>query len=733
MAVMEGPLSKWTNVMKGWQYRWFVLDDSAGLLSYYTSKEKMVRGARRGCVRLKGAVVGIDDDDDSTFTITVDAKTFHFQAHDPDEREKWIRGLEDTIVRHTPSIRRWDPSKPAPTMADFDKKLTESDVYLQLLIEQTSALEKHTGSTEDVADRQRCQEVINNVNSVLESIKHSIVLLQIAKNTAFPVNGVYHPCNAIPEGTSSSASSLGGNVGGVPCPLVPPDNVVPETSYSSSEDEDFFDADDFPGATPSQSPSGPRLFEDAVESIPGRSGTSESVTSPSSASNDPASQVPLLDPPASSASTETSPSDGTSRVVPTQSPSTPAVSSPNRKASVGGALEQANLTSEPSMDYDLMYEDDDDPELGSMEGHGSVIHHLLSQVKIGMDLTKVVLPTFILERRSLLEMYADFFAHPDLFCSIADMQTPQDRMVQVVKWYVSAFHAGRKSEVARKPYNPILGEVFRCYWDVPGTTTTGVDAQDGPIPWAKNNQLCFVAEQVSHHPPISAFYAEHKAKRISFCGHIWTKSKFLGLSICVNNIGQGCVSLMEHDEEYILNFPSGYGRSILTVPWVELGGTCQITCNKTGYSANVEFLTKPFYGGKKHRISAEVLSPGEKKPIVTVEGEWNGVMTAKCREGEPKPFVDTQTMGTVKKNVKSIAQQAPNESRFMWKEVTAGLKFNQIDQATAAKCSLEQKQRDEAKYRKENNIAWETKLFDLIGDNWIYKKPLLKRISQRND
>ena len=34
--VVEGPLSKWTNVMNGWQYRWFVLDQSAGLLSYYT-------------------------------------------------------------------------------------------------------------------------------------------------------------------------------------------------------------------------------------------------------------------------------------------------------------------------------------------------------------------------------------------------------------------------------------------------------------------------------------------------------------------------------------------------------------------------------------------------------------------------------------------------------------------------------------------------------------------------
>lgn len=35
-GTMEGTLSKWTNVMKGWQYRFFVLDENAGLLSYYT-------------------------------------------------------------------------------------------------------------------------------------------------------------------------------------------------------------------------------------------------------------------------------------------------------------------------------------------------------------------------------------------------------------------------------------------------------------------------------------------------------------------------------------------------------------------------------------------------------------------------------------------------------------------------------------------------------------------------
>lgn len=93
--------------------------------------------------------------------------------------------------------------------------------------------------------------------------------------------------------------------------------------------------------------------------------------------------------------------------------------------------------------FAAIYEDESDNDL-SMESHGSVVTHLLSQVKIGMDLTKVVLPTFILERRSLLEMYADYFAHPDLFIRIADLKDPRDRMVQVVRWYLSAYHAGRK-------------------------------------------------------------------------------------------------------------------------------------------------------------------------------------------------------------------------------------------------------------------------------------------------
>ena len=34
--LFEGSLSKWTNVIQGWQYRFFVLDPTQGMLIYYT-------------------------------------------------------------------------------------------------------------------------------------------------------------------------------------------------------------------------------------------------------------------------------------------------------------------------------------------------------------------------------------------------------------------------------------------------------------------------------------------------------------------------------------------------------------------------------------------------------------------------------------------------------------------------------------------------------------------------
>ncbi|RZF36660.1 hypothetical protein LSTR_LSTR012746 [Laodelphax striatellus] len=182
----------------------------------------MMRGVRRGCVRLKGAVIGIDDDDDSTFTIT---------ARDKDEREKWIRCLEDTNLRHafgykSASTLRLDAVKPAPTIQDFDKKLTEADAYLQILIEQTKALEKRMGPMED-EDKSRCEAILSHANIMLEQVKHTIVLLQIAKISIGKTELNWSVLVMEPHHSG-----------------LLPNLTVPDTSYSSSEEEDFYDCND---------------------------------------------------------------------------------------------------------------------------------------------------------------------------------------------------------------------------------------------------------------------------------------------------------------------------------------------------------------------------------------------------------------------------------------------------------------------------------------------------------
>uniref|UniRef100_A0A8C1SML6 Oxysterol-binding protein n=1 Tax=Cyprinus carpio TaxID=7962 RepID=A0A8C1SML6_CYPCA len=616
--------------------------------------------------------------------VNCDSHVSDLLSRDADEREKWIHALEGTILRHT--LQQEAETAFVPSVQDFDKKLAEADAYLQILIDQLKLFdEKIKDCKEDESRRVRHDRFIC---SMVESIKHCIVLLQIAKSTINPVDGVFQPA---PLNTSVVSA-------------MPTQTTLPTDGAQVCKTEQ----------RPSSLPVGPVVTVMGSLQTPtpnstgsGPSAPSSSVTSPSHM-NVPPHTVPDF----SYSSSEDEFYDADEFYQSSTSPK--------------HCIESAAVNSDDST---ALKRPDTNESINSSMSNGTTDHFYLL---IHLCHSQVVLPTFILERRSLLEMYADFFAHPDLFVSIAEQQDPRDRMVQVVKWYLSAFHAGRKGSVAKKPYNPILGEVFFCHWDLPESEDPE-SVSDGPLPWSSKNSVSFVAEQVSHHPPISAFYAECFSKKIQFNAHIWTKSKFLGMSIGVHNIGQGCVSCLEYDEHYILTFPNGYGRSILTVPWVELGGECNISCSKSGYSANIVFHTKPFYGGKTHRITAEIFAPNDKKSFCSIEGEWNGVMYAKWATGENALFIDTKKTAIVKKKVRKLEDQLEYESRSLWKDVTTNLKLKDIDAATEAKHRLEEKQRAEARERKEKEMQWETRLFHEDGECWVYDKPLLKRLaSQRH-
>uniref|UniRef100_A0A8C9ZJA1 Oxysterol-binding protein n=1 Tax=Sander lucioperca TaxID=283035 RepID=A0A8C9ZJA1_SANLU len=387
-------------------------------------------------------------------------------------------------------------------------------------------------------------------------------------------------------------------------------------------------------------------------------------------------------------------------------------------------------------------EDHEEEDLGVLDDQRSIMLHLLSQLKLGMDLTRVVLPTFILEKRSLLEMYANFMAHPDMFLSITSGCTPEERIVRFVEYYLTAFHEGRKGAVAKKPYNPILGEHFHCSWYVPrdrvrplrntncpgpnsAPTATPGSPQRGTDGSSRRNSDCyrvqFVAEQVSHHPPVSGFYCECKEKRMCVNTHVWTKSKFMGMSVGVSMVGEGVLYLLEHDEEYVFTLPCAYARSILTVPWVELGGKVTINCAKSGYSATVTFHTKPFYGGKVHRYK----TTKQETSCVRPRGSGTGVLEFTYSNGESK-VIDTAKQPIIKKKIQPLEKQGPYESRRLWQHVTASLKAGNMDVATEHKHCLEERQRSEGKQRAATKTPWKPKYFIKEGGGWVYHNPLWK-------
>ncbi|KAA3679833.1 oxysterol-binding protein-related protein 9/10/11, partial [Paragonimus westermani] len=892
---MEGPLSKWTNVVNGWQYRWFVLDFSVGILFYYTSKEKMIRGDRRGCVKLKNAQVGIDDEDDSTFTITVDHKTFHFQARDANERQKWLDALQEARDLHTQNyalIHQTNRLLDHPSsLSEFDRRIVEADAYLQILIDQQQDLSVQNAGTEECrpetveAIGNRMQVTEGGKRSLIELVKKTIVCLQFARESMMAsYSTVLTASRSAPKldadltldkahsGRSLSVSNSEGRV--------QPPGITCEASSFTIDRKDQLKSPESLGSTTASSSNSGRSGEgngnsllvastDTVQQCPVRklsllpSRHTECIQEtrrPSSAAdistipplnNTFATEVKKFDsltansnhisacslPIVNASSPLSAPHNCHHLPISSYSSSEDDLTDSNRNdddedeffdtheeiTSLGlqsplsvksnydafrtsiqmsannqtdllhtddlydelyddddeedlhnfphfslilafyfvhlvsssrlyvrafsydafrtsiqmSANNQTDLLHTDDL-YDELYDDDDEEDLGSVQSQGSIITHLLSQLRIGMDLTRITLPTFILERRSTLEMYADFLAHADLWAAIPDATSPRDRMIACLRWYLSAFHAGRRSSIAKKPYNPILGEIFRCYWCLPvphddsqsseSAVVTDTELhKSGPVPWATGNSVVFLAEQVSHHPPISAFYAEHVGKRISLDGHLWTKSKFLGLSIAVEMVGSAVISLLNVDEEYVITFPCGYGRNILTVPWIELGGKTSIICTKSGYVASIEFKTKPFYGGKKDLIHAEVRGPNEKKPLLIVDGEWNDKMCAEWADGKTEIFVDTRATPVLKKQVLPRSQQMENESRRLWEQVTRNLKHGDIDAATDAKCRLEQRQRELARHRQENKLSWVPECFRGEGGNWIYRAPLIQR------
>ncbi|XP_035232874.1 oxysterol-binding protein-related protein 11-like [Stegodyphus dumicola] len=109
---LEGQLYKYTNVVKGWQYRWFILNPETGILEYYMLDE-VKKKRPRGAIFLAGAVISPSDEDGQTFAISAACgELYKLKANDAKERQFWVNRIRAVAEHHTKSIAEKNPPLP---------------------------------------------------------------------------------------------------------------------------------------------------------------------------------------------------------------------------------------------------------------------------------------------------------------------------------------------------------------------------------------------------------------------------------------------------------------------------------------------------------------------------------------------------------------------------------------------------------------------------------------------
>ncbi|RRT55226.1 hypothetical protein B296_00030559, partial [Ensete ventricosum] len=93
-----------------------------------------------------------------------------------------------------------------------------------------------------------------------------------------------------------------------------------------------------------------------------------------------------------------------------------------------------------------------------------------------------------------------------------DSEDPYMRLVYASSWAISVYYAYQRTW---KPFNPILGETYEM---------------------VNHGGITFIAEQVSHHPPMSAAHAENEHFIYDITSKL--KTKFLGNSVEVYPVGR---------------------------------------------------------------------------------------------------------------------------------------------------------------------------------------------------
>ncbi|XP_078143297.1 oxysterol-binding protein-related protein 3 isoform X1 [Centroberyx gerrardi] len=329
---------------------------------------------------------------------------------------------------------------------------------------------------------------------------------------------------------------------------------------------------------------------------------------------------------------------------------------------------------------------------------------------IGKDLSKVAMPVQLNEPLNTLQRLCEELEYSELLDRAANTQDPFERMVYMATFAVSGY-ASSYYRAGGKPFNPVLGESYEC---------------DRP-----DKGFRFVAEQVSHHPPISACHAE--SKNFTFWQDMRWKNKFWGKSMEIVPIGTTHVTLPGFGDRYEWNKVTSCIHNILSGQrWIEHYGEISIKNSSSDIcQCKITFVKAKYWNSCVNEVEGTITDQ-KGKVIHRLFGKWHeGVFcgdppSATCIwRANAMPVNHEQYYGFTKFAIE--LNELDPSLKLLLPPTDTRLRLDQrlleegnVETAEEQKQRIEQLQRERRRVLEENNITHQPRFFRKSKDDiWV--------------
>lgn len=299
--------------------------------------------------------------------------------------------------------------------------------------------------------------------------------------------------------------------------------------------------------------------------------------------------------------------------------------------------------------------------------------------------------------------------------------------------------AGSPTVSIKKPLNAFLGELFLASWThTPDANAIGSTNNSSSKPSkatkqtqkkGKDTKICLgmdsgdgrpattrlVAEQVSHHPPITAMAIIDDEHGIRADGYARVEMTFSS-SIDIKQIGHAILSIAEYDESYLIPLPDVKVRGLLSGRlYPEVLGAYSIV-SSSGYVSEITFSGAGVFTGSKNTFEAKMYRKDDPKKtaIYEIAGCWSKGWTVKdSTTGQvlEKYDVDAPENKPAPMNLNPLNEQDEWESRRAWRGVADALQRGDFRNAVTEKSRLEQAQRKMRSEEKTLGTTFEPLMF----------------------